>query len=345
MKILVTGAAGFIGAAVVRSLLPHGHRVVGLDNLNSYYDPRLKAARLAEAGIDAERAEAETPAVSRLTDRYSFVRMDICHREALERLFDTAHFDAVIHLAGQAGVRYSIRNPYSYVESNVLGFLHILENCRHHPVRHLLYAGSSSVYGMANKVPYAETGNTDEPVSLYAATKKSDELMAHAYSHLYGIRATGLRFFTVYGPWGRPDMAPVKFMDAIIGHRPIRVFNHGNLRRDFTYIDDITEGIMLLLDNPPATPVPHAVYNIGRSEPVRLTDFIRTIEEVTGTRAIMEMVPMQPGDVYETYADTTRIEQAVGYRPHTSIREGIEALHRWYTMHRDIVRACLADPD
>lgn len=328
MKILVTGAAGFIGAATVHALIREGHEVVGLDNINDYYDTRLKHARLAAAGVTAG-TERELTASTTLAG-YRFVRMDLTDREGLETLFRQERFSCVINLAGQAGVRYSIENPRAYVESNVVGFLNILENCRHYPVRHLIYASSSSVYGMSDKVPYAESDRTDSPVSLYAATKKSNELMAYAYSNLYGLRATGVRFFTVYGPWGRPDMAPYLFMNAVMEGRPIRVFNHGNMLRDFTYVDDIVGGVVRLIPHTPEGRVPHTVYNIGHGSPVALMDFIRVIERVTGRTATLVMEDMQQGDVYQTYADTSRLEKELGYRASVGIEEGIQRFYEWY---------------
>ena len=330
MKILVTGAAGFIGAATVKALLRKGYTVVGMDNLNSYYDTGLKYARLADAGIAQAKLQESRIVASDSESRYRFVKLDITDRIGLNSLFASEEFDIVINLAGQAGVRYSIENPFAYVESNVLGFLNILENCRHHPVKHLIYASSSSIYGMGNHVPYTETDVTDSPVSLYAATKKSDELMAHSYSHLYGIPATGVRFFTVYGPWGRPDMAPFIFIKAITEGKPIRVFNHGEMQRDFTYIDDIVEGLLRLVENPPEGTVPHRVYNIGNSSPVNLMDFIHAIEQVTEKKAIMQMEGMQPGDVYRTYADTSRLQHDLGYRPAVTVKEGIRLFYEWY---------------
>lgn len=330
MKILVTGAAGFIGATTVKELLKRGHQVVGTDNINSYYDTALKYARLAEAGISQADIREKTPVRSSTHPDYSFVKIDLTDRISMDALFESEHFDAVINLAGQAGVRYSIENPFAYVESNVLGFLNILENCRRHPVKHLIYASSSSIYGMSDHIPYAEDYRTDSPVSLYAATKKSNELMAYSYSHLYGIPATGVRLFTVYGPWGRPDMAPFLFLRSILDGKPIRVFNHGNMMRDFTYIDDIVDGLLRILDCPPASAVPHTVYNIGHSEPVKLTDFISTIERVAGRKAILHMEEMQPGDVYCTYADTSRLQNATGYHPSVSVEEGITRFYQWY---------------
>ena len=327
---LVTGAAGFIGFHLVRALLRAGYAVVGIDNLNSYYSPALKLARLTESGIDADTLEKEGKASSVKGEPYRFLKLDLAHREAMERLFEENHFDLVINLAGQAGVRYSIENPYSYVESNVLGFLNVLECCRHHRPDHLLYASSSSVYGLQETTPYREDQMTDTPVSLYAATKKSNELMAHAYSKLYGIPATGLRFFTVYGPWGRPDMAPFLFLRNVMAGQPIRVFNHGNLSRDFTYVDDIIAGVMSLLNHLPSGAVPHNVYNIGDSSPVRLMHFIHEIERVAGRPAVMQMEEMQPGDVYSTFADTTRLHDATGYAPRVALPEGISRFYEWY---------------
>ena len=328
-NVLVTGAAGFIGSALVHALLERGCEVCGLDNINSYYDTALKYARLQNLGILHSSIRESVTVQSAKYDKFTFVQMDLADRLGLMHLFDQSKFDAVVNLGGQAGVRYSIENPYAYVESNVLGFLNILENCRHHDVRHLVYASSSSIYGMGNKVPYAEDDVTDSPVSLYAATKKSDELMAYSYSKLYGFAATGLRFFTVYGPWGRPDMAPFIFMKSVIEGKPIHVFNHGNMSRDFTYIDDIIEGILLVLDNPKREDVRHRVYNIGHSEPVKLMDFIYVIEQVAGKKANMVMEGMQPGDVYCTYGDTSRLEHDFGYKPKVSVSEGIQRFHDW----------------
>lgn len=331
MKILVTGAAGFIGSHAVKALLAQGHEVVGLDAINAYYDVQLKYARLAEVGIERGRIEEKQLVQSSRYPSYRFIKLNLIDRAELTHLFETEQFEVVVNLAAQAGVRYSIENPYAYVESNVMGFLGILENCRHHPVRHLVYSSSSSVYGMNAKVPYAEDDQVDTPVSLYAATKKSDELMAHAYSKLYGIPTTGVRFFTVYGPWGRPDMAPYLFMDAVMKGKPIRVFNHGKMRRDFTYIDDIIEGLMKIVDHPSAEPIPYRIYNIGNSTPVDLLRFISVIEQTTGRRAERQLMEMQPGDVVCTYADTSRLQQDFGYRPKTSIEEGIRRFYKWYT--------------
>jgi len=311
MKVLVTGAAGFIGFHLVQRLLGRGDEVVGLDNLNAYYPVVLKEARLAQ--IDSER--------------FRFVRMDLADREALPALFAAERFDAVVNLAAQAGVRYSVENPWAYVDSNVVGFLNILECCRHYPVRHLVYASSSSVYGGNEKTPFSEEDRVDNPVSLYAATKKADELMAGCYCHLYGLKATGLRFFTVYGPWGRPDMSPMLFASAILAGKPIKVFNHGDMLRDFTYIDDIVEGVVRVLDRVPDR---HEVFNIGCSSPVKLMDFISEMERALGREADKVMLPMQPGDVYRTYADTGKLERELGYKPSVKLREGIGRFVDWY---------------
>ena len=346
MKILVTGAAGFIGSKVAQMLAERGDEVVGLDNVNDYYDVRLKTGRLRHLVMAVDDAAA-LPWGAMLTSlqwpNLQFVRMGIEDKEALDRLFSEFHFDKVVHLAAQAGVRYSITNPYAYLTSNITGFLNMLECCRHHPVAHLLYASSSSVYGMNTKAPFSEDDKVDAPVSLYAASKKSNELMAHSYSKLYGIPVTGLRFFTVYGPWGRPDMAPMLFADAITKGRPIQVFNHGDMIRDFTYIDDIANGTILCLDQPPVAEqcpnqVAARVYNIGCSHPVRLMDFIHEIEMAVGREAVMEMRPMQPGDVYMTNADTTKLETEIGYHPSVQLHEGISKFVAWYQSEENPLR-------
>lgn len=327
MKILITGAAGFIGFHLATRLLRDGHYVVGLDSLNDYYDVRLKLARLAELGIEDTIENEATRSVRYATFR--FVKGDLADREQLPRLFAAEKFDVVVNLAAQAGVRYSLENPFAYVESNLVGFVNLLECCRHYPVKHLVYASSSSVYGGNTKVPFSEEDRVDSPVSLYAATKKSNELMAACYAHLYNIPATGLRFFTVYGPWGRPDMAPMLFMKAILAGEPIKVFNEGNLSRDFTYIDDIVEGVVRVMHKPPQDPC-HAIYNIGGGHPVQLMDFIHTLEELLGRKAVLELLPMQPGDVLTTYADSSKLAAATHYQPMTRLRAGLAQLVAWY---------------
>ena len=331
MKILITGAAGFIGHKMVKVLSEEGAEVVGLDSINDYYSVDLKYSRLADNGIAREDIEDGILVQSRTLPGYRFVRMDLTDREGIDRLFRTEGFTHVLNLAGQAGVRYSIENPYSYVQSNVVGFLNILEGCRHHGLPRLVYASSSSVYGMDPHVPFKETDRTDSPVSLYAATKKSEEAMSYAYSKLYHLQTVGLRFFTVYGPWGRPDMAPYKFMKAIDNDEEIQVFNHGNMLRDFTYIDDIAEGVRLVLHSGNNEEIPYRIYNIGNSEP--LLDFIKTIEAVTGHKARMRMLDMQPGDVVRTYADTSLLQHDFGYKPSTTIADGISNLYAWYKSH------------
>ena len=333
MKILITGAAGFIGHKMVKVLSEEGAEVVGLDSINDYYSVDLKYSRLADNGIAREDIEDGILVQSRTLPGYRCVRMDLTDREGIDRLFRTEGFTHVLNLAGQAGVRYSIENPYSYVQSNVVGFLNILEGCRHHGLPRLVYASSSSVYGMDPHVPFKETDRTDSPVSLYAATKKSEEAMSYAYSKLYHLQTVGLRFFTVYGPWGRPDMAPYKFMKAIDNDEEIQVFNHGNMLRDFTYIDDIAEGVRLVLHSDNDEEIPYRIYNIGNSEPVRLLDFIKTIENVTGHKARMKMFDMQPGDVVRTYADTSLLQHDFGYKPSTTIADGISNLYAWYKSH------------
>jgi len=328
MKVLVTGAAGFIGSKLMYMLAERGDEVVGIDNLNDYYDVRLKHGRIAEFCTG---------------ERKRFLEMDIADKEALDALFAEEGFDAVVNLAAQAGVRYSITNPYAYLQSNLVGFLNILEACRHNPVKHLVYASSSSVYGLNAKVPYSESDQVDNPVSLYAASKKSNELMAHAYSKLYGMPCTGLRFFTVYGPWGRPDMAPMLFASAISKGEPIKVFNGGDMIRDFTYIDDIVEGTIRTLDHVPVAAdcpngVPYRIYNIGCSNPVKLMDFISEIEQAVGRPAEKIFLPMQAGDVYQTNADTTRLEREVGYKPHVRLHEGIAEFIAWYKSDKNPLR-------
>ena len=330
MKILVTGAAGFIGFHTVKYFAEKGNRVVGIDNINNYYDVELKYARLTETGITKELIQTHKSVQSSEYPNYRFFKADLLDKEFIDVLFKHEHFDVVCNLAAQAGVRYSIENPKAYIDSNIHGFFNILEACRIYPVKHLVYASSSSVYGLNKKVPYCETDQVDSPVSLYAATKKSNELMAHTYSKLYKIPTTGVRFFTVYGPWGRPDMAPFLFMNAIINESPIKVFNHGKLSRDFTYIDDIIAGLSAIIDFPSTKDLPYRIYNIGSGNPIRLLDFIAVIEKAIGKKAIKEMIDMQDGDVYQTYADTTSLEYDLNYRTKTSIIEGISLLYKWY---------------
>lgn len=329
MKVLVTGAAGFIGFHLSRRLMQEGHTVVGLDNMNDYYDPQLKKDRLS---------------VLQQTPGFTFHELDVKNKAPLDELFADSGFEVVVHLAAQAGVRYSIENPYAYVDANLVGFMNILEACRHNPVKHLLYASSSSVYGGNTIVPFSTQHAVDHPVSLYAATKKSNELMAHAYSHLYGIPTTGLRFFTVYGPWGRPDMACYLFANDIVAGKPIRVFNHGKMERDFTYVDDIVAGIAKLL---PLAPVknpdwnevtgdnsssfaPYKIYNIGNNNPVQLEYFIATIEDKLGMKAEKIYMDLQPGDVLRTYADVSDLEKDIDFKPATSIETGVGKFVEWY---------------
>lgn len=344
MKILVTGAVGFIGSFVCRRLLERGDEVVGLDNINDYYDINLKFGRLRILGIDHDLESWYKFTGSTTYPRFRFIRMNLEDTQAMKMLFANEGFDAVVNLAAQAGVRYSIENPYAYVQSNMDGFLNILEGCRHNKIKHLVYASSSSVYGLNGKVPFSESDSIAHPVSLYAASKKSNELMAHSYSHLYGIPSTGLRFFTVYGPWGRPDMSPMLFTDAILNDRPIKVFNNGDMLRDFTYIDDIVEGVIRTIDNtatpnadwdainpdPSTSRAPYRIYNIGNSNPVKLMDFIGCIENACGKQAQKKFMPMQPGDIYQTNADTSQLEGAVGFKPDKNIQEGINETVNWY---------------
>ena len=344
MKILVTGAAGFIGSYVCKYLLSRGDEVVGLDNINSYYDINLKYGRLLTLGIEGNAVNWYLFVESNVYEKFRFIRMNLEDKQAMQMLFANERFDKVVNLAAQAGVRYSIENPYAYVESNIDGFLNVLEGCRHYRVKHLIYASSSSVYGLNGKVPFSENDSVAHPVSLYAATKKSNELMAHTYSHLYAIPTTGLRFFTVYGPWGRPDMSPFLFASAILNNRPIKVFNNGDMLRDFTYIDDIVEGVLRVIDHvpepnlnwndqnpePSSSKAPYKIYNIGNSHPVKLMDFIEAIEKAIGHPADKIYFPIQPGDVYQTNADTTALERELGFKPNKSIIEGVRDTIDWY---------------
>ncbi|WP_370429483.1 NAD-dependent epimerase [Klebsiella aerogenes] len=328
MKFLVTGAAGFVGFHVSQRLLEAGHAVIGIDNMNDYYDVNLKQARLDLLDYPL----------------FSFVKLDIADREGMAKLFAAEKFDRVVHLAAQAGVRYSLENPHAYADANLMGFLNILEGCRHHKVQHLVYASSSSVYGLNRKMPFSTDDSVDHPVSLYAATKKANELMAHTYAHLYGIPTTGLRFFTVYGPWGRPDMALFKFTKAILEGKSIDVYNYGKMKRDFTYIDDIAEAVVRVQNvipqadpnwtvetgSPATSSAPFRVYNIGNSSPVELMDYITALEEAMGMEAKKNMMPMQPGDVLETSAETQPLYDLVGFKPQTTVKEGVKNFVEWY---------------
>ena len=344
MKVLVTGTAGFIGFHTALKLLERGDEVVGLDNINDYYDVRVKHGRLKLSGIDPQKVEEGKLTQSSRYPGYRFIKLDLADQAAIDKLFKEEKFDRVCHLAAQAGVRYSLTHPHAYMHANIIGTLNILEACRHHPVEHLAYASSSSVYGLNESMPFSIHHNVDHPISLYAASKKSNELMAHTYSHLYGIPTTGLRFFTVYGPWGRPDMALFIFTKAILEGKPIDVYNHGKMKRDFTYVDDIVEGVVRVIDNP-AKPnenwsgknpdpgnskAPYRVYNIGNSSPVELMSFIEAIEEAIGQKAVKNLLPLQMGDVPATWADVTDLEKDLGYKPATPVKEGIANFVAWY---------------
>jgi len=332
MSILITGAAGFIGAQLSKRLLEQGFEIIGIDNLNDYYDVNLKKARLTQLETHPH---------------FHFIQLDLADRAGIAELFSQNKFQKVVNLAAQAGVRYSIENPYAYVDSNIVGFVNLLEGCRHHRIKHLVFASSSSVYGLNTKMPFSVHHNVDHPISLYAATKKANELMAHTYAHLYGLPTTGLRFFTVYGPWGRPDMAYFKFTQAILKDQAIEVYNHGKMQRDFTYIDDIIEGIVRVLDripepklnwssdspDPSTSPAPYRLYNIGNNQPVELMYFIKTLEKALGKTAKMQMLTMQPGDVTATYADIKDLEREIAFQPRTTIEEGIAHFVDWYRNH------------
>jgi UDP-glucuronate 4-epimerase len=337
LKILVTGAAGFIGMHTAKRLLERGDDVVSIDNINDYYDVRLKYARLEQL---------------KPFPNFTFIKMDIADREAMEKLFAEHKFPRVIHLAAQAGVRYSLQNPHAYIQSNIVGFMNILEGCRHNKVEHLVYASSSSVYGLNTKMPFSVSDNVDHPVSLYAATKKSNELMAHAYSHLYNLPTTGLRFFTVYGPWGRPDMAVYIFTKAILEGRAIDVYNNGDMERDFTYIDDIVEGVVRIAGkvpranpdwipdhpDPGSSSAPYRLYNIGNHSPVKLRAMIETMENVLRKKAVKNFLPMQPGDVKQTYADVADLEETVGFRPNVTLTEGLSRATEWLLAQDGVYR-------
>ena len=339
-KVLVTGAAGFIGMHTVQVLVEKGFEVVGLDNFNDYYDVTLKYARLRQLGIDQDQLQTVTPSK---TSGFSFVQLDLADQNGIMQLFQDSQFDYVINLAAQAGVRYSLEHPRAYVDSNISGFLNIHDGCRHHSVKHLVYASTSSVYGLSTAVPFQEESPTEHQVSFYAATKKANEAMAHSYSHLYQIPTTGLRFFTVYGPWGRPDMALFKFTKSILNGTPIDVYNHGNMHRDFTYVSDIAEGISRVLKLVPVglpevphelktneSTAPYSIYNIGNGKTVKLLDFVKALEHIIGKKAIINFMPLQPGDMYQTFASTENLEKAVDYRPKVGIKEGIDAFLKWY---------------
>ena len=349
MKILVTGTAGFIGSHLAQRLVARGDEVVGLDNINDYYDQNVKYGRLQRAGIIEKLEDGkDIPYGELLTSKkdinYKFIKLNLEDRDAINRLFEDEEFDSVCNLAAQAGVRYSLINPYAYVDSNIVGFVNLLEACRHNGVKHLSYASSSSVYGLNETMPFSVHDNVDHPISLYAASKKSNELMAHTYSHLYNLPTTGLRFFTVYGPWGRPDMALFLFTKAILEDKPIDVYNYGKMKRDFTYIDDIVEGVVRVIDNPPkgnpswsgknpdpgSSKAPYKIYNIGNNNPVELMEFIEAIEKALGKKAKKNMLPIQPGDVPATYADVSDLVEDLGYKPATSVQEGVNKFVDWY---------------
>jgi len=349
-KILITGSAGFIGYHFTEKILRRDDKVIGLDNINDYYDTNLKLDRLKESGIFSEDIKYGEITQSRKYDDYSFIKLDLEDKESIFKLFQENKFDMVCNLAAQPGVRYSLENPYSYINSNIVGFMTILEACRHFDIKHLVYASSSSVYGLNQTLPFSTHHNIDHPISLYAATKKSNELMAHSYSHLYNLPVTGLRFFTVYGPWGRPDMAPMLFTKSILEGKPIKVFNQGKMKRDFTYIDDITYGILETLDqtpkgnpewdgknpDPSTSPAPYKIYNIGNNDPCSLMEFINTIEQELGMKAEKILMPPQPGDLTETRADITDLINDTNYTPQTSLKKGIKKLIDWYKKYYDV---------
>lgn len=341
MKVLVTGAAGFIGFHLSELLLSRGHQIVGIDNVNDYYDVNLKYARLKELGVNKDMAsEFLNEVISDVNENFRFVRMNLEDRESINKLFEKEKFEVVCNLAAQAGVRYSIENPHAYVDSNIVGYVNLLEACRNNDVKHLVYASSSSVYGLNSKIPFSTKDRVDTPISLYAASKKSNELMAHTYAHLFGFATTGLRFFTVYGPWGRPDMAAYLFAEGIRNDEPIKVFNYGEMERDFTYVGDIVEGVMRIVEGEVDTRKEkselYKIYNIGNNNSVKLLDYIRNIEKNLGKRAEKIMMDMQPGDVAKTWADVTDLIEDYGYSPNTTVAQGVKKFIDWYKKYNDI---------
>jgi UDP-glucuronate 4-epimerase len=338
MKILVTGTAGFIGFHLVKKLVSLGHSVIGIDNINDYYDVHLKYARLLHSGIGQEEVQYSKKVPSSSLPGYCFYKIDLTDKDGLAKLFSDEAFDCVCNLAAQAGVRYSIENPYAYIDSNICGFLNILENCRMYAIKHLVFASSSSVYGLNKKIPFSVTDAVDHPISLYAATKRSNELMAHTYSHIFNIPITGLRFFTVYGPWGRPDMAYYKFAIAIYENKPIEIFNKGDMLRDFTYIDDIIEGIIAAIEHVPSQPsAPFVIYNLGNNRPEKLMDFIKTLEQAIGKEAEKIYLGMQASDVPLTYADIDSTSRELCWTPKTTIAEGLQLFVKWFSEYRDCI--------
>ena len=356
MKVLVTGTAGFIGFHLANALIKRGDEVIGVDSINNYYDVSLKIGRLEASGVNRYNIAYKELLKSAIHPNYQFIQLHLEDEASLNKLFSEHQFDVVVHLAAQAGVRYSIKNPLAYINSNILGFANILEGCRNQQLKHLVYASSSSVYGLNKKIPFSTDQNVDHPISLYAATKKSNELMAHTYSHLFQLPTTGLRFFTVYGPWGRPDMAYFLFTDAILNGKPIKIFNEGNMSRDFTYIDDVVEGLMRVIDRPPesntawnsknpdpaSSIAPYRLYNIGNNTPVQLMDFIQAIENNLGIKAEKMMMPLQPGDVESTYADVSNLIQDFDYHPRTSVQEGINKFIAWYKSYYKIEQGIIS---
>jgi UDP-glucuronate 4-epimerase len=347
MKILITGTAGFIGFHTAKRFINDSFKVIGLDNINDYYDMSLKYARLDQAGIYKEEIEEGKLVQSKIHTNYQFIKLDLEDKDEILNLFEEQKFDYVCHLAAQAGVRYSIENPYVYFHSNINGFLNIIEACKRSKIKHLVYASSSSVYGLNEEMPFSTSQNVEHPISLYAATKKSDELIAHAYSHLFNLPTTGLRFFTAYGPWGRPDMALFLFTKAVLNNQPINVYNNGDMSRDFTFVDDIVEGIFIVVNKPivvkpinmkneQVLSAPYKIYNIGNGNPIKLMDFIEAMEKILGKKAKKNFLPMQPGDVKSTYADINDLKNDFGYKPNTSIEIGVSKFIEWYKMYYKI---------